>query len=172
MKEKTIQIRNIIFWVVIAIFAAMAVIIASQDRFLGHRLTMFVLASLFIAFGVLAAVLAVITAWVKEAFIRKLFFMVTGASAAGVLIFSILHNLAYALCPKLGWVYWGEGGDEPVFFTLALFVCPALFIIGSIGSIVLLISERLKKKNFSFSFCWSFCIWNWLLKQALKKKAG
>ncbi len=145
MKAKAIQIRNAIFWVIIAIFAAMVVIIASQGRFLGHKLTIVVFASLIITFSVLAAVLVVLTARVKEAFIRKLFFIVTGASAAGVLVFGILHNLVYGLCVKFGWVYWGEGGDEPVFFILALFVCPVLFFLGALGSIVLLIRAGLRK---------------------------
>ncbi|GAG61024.1 unnamed protein product, partial [marine sediment metagenome] len=36
-------------------------------------------------------------------------------------------------------------GDEPVFFILAIIVCPIAFLVGVIGSIVLFIKK--KKKN-------------------------
>lgn len=148
MKAKALEIRNTLFWVILAIFAAMIVIpIVGRFLGLGHKLTMIVFASLLIIFGILAVVLAVLTVRAKEPVMRKLFFMVTGVSAAGILIFGILHNIVYGLCVKFGWVYWGEGGDEPVFFILALFVFPALYALGSLGSIVILIRESLKKRN-------------------------
>jgi hypothetical protein len=146
MKAEAIQTRNTIFWVIIAIFAAMVVTIASGRRFLGHKPTMVVFAPLLIIFGVMAVVLAVLSVRVKEPGIRKLFFVVTGISAAGIPVFVILHNLVFALCAKFGWAFWGEGGDEPVFFILALLVCPALFLVGALGSIVTLISGRQRKE--------------------------
>ena len=42
---------------------------------------------------------------------------------------------------------WGKGGDETIFFILAIFVLPALFVIGALGSIVLLTLARLRKKE-------------------------
>ena len=41
--------------------------------------------------------------------------------------------------------YWGPDGDEAFFFILAVLVLPALFIIGSIGSIILLVIKRSAK---------------------------
>ena len=69
-----------------------------------------------------------------------------GASAAGIPICAILHNLVYGLL--IAWFgkgFWERhvpGGDEPVFFVLALLVCPALFLLGTVGSIVLLIKGK------------------------------
>jgi hypothetical protein len=147
MKAEAIQTRNTIFWIVIAIFAAMVAVIAIGGLFLGHKLTMFLFASLLIIFGVLAVVLAVLSVRAKEPGIRKLFFVVTGISAAGIPVCVILHNLVFALCVKFGWAFWGEGGDEAVFFILAIFVFPGLFVIGSLGSIVILIRARFRKKE-------------------------
>ena len=33
--------------------------------------------------------------------------------------------------------FWGQRGDEAFFFILALFVCPIIFIVGIIGSIIM-----------------------------------
>ena len=147
MNVKALQIRNAIFWVLIAIFAALVAGMANRWRFLGHKLPFSIFAFLGIAFGVLAVALVVLTAKLKEPGIRKLFLILTGASAVGIPICAVLHNLVYALCVKFGWVFWGKGGDEAVFFILAVLVCPALFVIGMLGSLVLLIFARLRKKE-------------------------
>jgi hypothetical protein len=147
MKWDALKIRNAIFWALIVNFAAMVAAIAGQNRFWGHKTPFPVFASLIIAFGVLGAALVVITAKLRESGVRKLFFVLAGASAAGFLICGILHNLVYALCVKLGWGFCGSGGDEAVFFILGLFVCPALFAIGTLGGIVLLISARFGRKE-------------------------
>jgi hypothetical protein len=72
---------------------------------------------------------------------QKFFFILTGASAVCIPIFAILHNVVYGL------FFHGKDGDEAVFFILAVLVCPALFVLGMLGSLVLLISGRLRKKN-------------------------
>jgi hypothetical protein len=100
-----------------------------------------------ITFLALAAVLVALTIKLKEPGIRKLFFILTGASAVAIPICAILHNLVYALCVKFCWVFLEEGGDEAVFFILTIFIFPALFVIGVLGSVVLLISVKLRKKR-------------------------
>jgi hypothetical protein len=168
MKAETVQTRNVIFRVRSAIFTALVILalilFSSFNRLGGHKVL-----SLVCILIAMSAALIVLTIKLKESRVRKFFFILTGVSAAGVPICAVLHNLVFAFCVKYNCIYW-SGSDEPVFFILALFVCPALFVIGSLGSIVFLISDRLKKKNFNFSICWSFCIWNWLLKQTLKKR--
>ncbi|HII72496.1 TPA: hypothetical protein HA265_07105 [Candidatus Woesearchaeota archaeon] len=60
-------------------------------------------------------------------------------------MFAILHNLAYGLLMLMfGQGFWGETGDEPVFFILAIIICPLAFLVGSIGSLV--VSGKQKKK--------------------------
>jgi hypothetical protein len=54
--------------------------------------------------------------------VRKQFFILTGASAAAIPLTAILHNFIF----------------EGFFFVLALLVFPALFVIGWLGSVVLM----------------------------------
>jgi hypothetical protein len=147
MKVKALQIRNTIFWALIAIFAVLVALVLGLSRFWGPKLPYSTMIYLAIIFFALAAALVVLTVKLKEPGIRKLFFILTGASAVSLPICAVLHNLVYALCVKFGWVFWGKGGDEAVFFILAIFVCPALFVLGAIGSIVLLISARFGRKD-------------------------
>jgi hypothetical protein len=138
MKLKALQVRNAVFFALVAIFAALVAAIRRRGPF---GLAVIVLAAAFV-------VLVIITAKLKEPRIRKLFFIITGASAALIPICAILHNLVYGLCMMwLGKDFWGAGGDEAVFFILAIIVCPALFVLGAIGSIVFLVSAMLRKKE-------------------------
>ena len=57
----------------------------------------------------------------------KKFLLLTGGSAIGFFVFVILHNAVYGLF----------GVEEPVFFILAVIVCPLGFLIGAIGTTVL-----------------------------------
>ena len=68
----------------------------------------------------------------------KAFLLLTGASAVGLPVFAVLHNLVYALFILwFGENFWGNMGDEPVFFILAVIVCPIAFLAGVVGTIVL-----------------------------------
>jgi hypothetical protein len=67
----------------------------------------------------------------------KKFFILTGASAAGVLVSIVLHNLIYALFEYFGGADFWSGGDEFFFFIMAVIVCPLGFLVGVVGTIVL-----------------------------------
>jgi hypothetical protein len=139
---KMLKIRNAIFWVLIVIFAVLVTIVfTGLGRLWGPKLPSSAMIYLACALFALAAALVVLTAKLKEPGIRKLFFILTGASALAIPISAILHNLVYAL------FFHGKDGDEAVFFILALFVFPALFVIGALGSIVLLVSAKFRKKE-------------------------
>jgi hypothetical protein len=65
----------------------------------------------------------------------RVFLILTGASAAGITVGVILHNVVYGLCISLFSVdFWERIGlvDEPVFFVFALIVCPVALLVGSI----------------------------------------
>jgi hypothetical protein len=82
---------------------------------------------LFIAvFLVLGLALVVLTIKQKVQGKLKIFLLLTGGSAAGFVVFSVLHNLLYALL----------GFEEPVCFLVAVVVCPITFIIGAVGSLM------------------------------------
>ena len=71
-----------------------------------------------------------------EGKLRK-FQLLAGASALGIPVFAVLHNVAY----MLGIMWFGESafgnGDEPVFFIIATMVCPLGLLVGGIGTLVL-----------------------------------
>jgi len=140
MKTKALQIRNIIFWVLIAIFAALVASPSMANRWRFWEYKRLLLAVIAVVFFALAIALLVLTVKLKEPLIQRIFFLLTGASAVCIPIFAILHNLVYGL------FFHGKDGDEAVFFILAVLVCPALFVIGMLGSLVLLIFARLKKE--------------------------
>ena len=74
----------------------------------------------------------------------KKFLLLTGASAAGFLLFILLHNAVYSLLTHFfGTDFWDRIGlgDEPFFFIMAIFVCPIGFLVGVVGRIVLAIKE-------------------------------
>src|SRR6516162_4128465 len=132
------QIRNFAFFVLVAIFALFVGLFG-----FGARLNWFpfpVLVVLAIAFVLLGLVVLVLTVRLNEARTKRAFFLLAGASAAAMPICALLHNVVYAL-----FIFWfGEGfwerhgADEPVFFILAIAVFPALFFVGTVGSIVFL----------------------------------
>ena len=77
----------------------------------------------------------------------KKFLLLTGVSVVGMPVSIILHNLIYGLFIYFfGQDFWEGIGlsDEPVFFIIAIFICPIGFLVGAISSIVLLIKQRKK----------------------------
>jgi len=80
----------------------------------------------------------------------KKFLLLTGVSVIGMPVSIILHNLIYGLFIYFfGQGFWQRIGlsDEPIFFIMAIFVCPIGFLVGIIGSIVLLIKQRKKSSS-------------------------
>jgi hypothetical protein len=63
----------------------------------------------------------------------KLYLLLAGASATGFLVFVALHNLVAGLL----------GTEEAVFFILAAILCPVGFLVGAVGTIVLIIINRI-----------------------------
>jgi hypothetical protein len=68
----------------------------------------------------------------------RIWLILTGVAAVGIPLSAVLHNVVYGLgIYFFGPEFWGEpgpgGGDEPVFFFLALIVFPLLLIAGSIA---------------------------------------
>lgn len=103
---------------------------------------MLVVAILLLCLGV---ALVVLTLKKKVKGKLKWFLILTGASAAGIVIGSVLHNLVYALFILLfGEGFWGKLGDEPFFFTLSVLICPLSFLVGAVGTLVLLFKRRKK----------------------------
>ncbi len=88
---------------------------------------------------ILGVILIVLTIQKEVEGTSKVLLLLTGASAVGMSIFSILHNLVTAMFIKIFKV--STNFDEPVFFILATVVCPLGFLAGAVGTIVLAMSK-------------------------------
>jgi hypothetical protein len=131
------RIRNITLFVLVAIFVALL-----ADYWRG-TLPFPTIVVLGFGFLLLGPVLVVLTLRLKEARLQKTFFLLAGASAMAIPVCVLLHNLVYGLFMWwFGDSFWERHGmpdGTPIFFILALVVCPALFLVGALGSIVFLI---------------------------------
>jgi hypothetical protein len=77
----------------------------------------------------------------------KRFLLLTGSSAVGVPASILLHGLVYGLfILLLGQDFWSRTGmeDEPLFFTMGIIVCPIAYLVGTVGSIILMLSKKRK----------------------------
>ena len=141
-KKNRIHISTlVIFWILFAFFILVVsniFIMNFIDQFNG-----FIFFFSAFALPCLGIALIVLVSKAKFKKISKAFFILTGASAIGIVIGSVLHNFLYAFLIKL----FGEGflagvGDEPVIFILATIICPVALLVGIIGIIVLIIKKK------------------------------
>jgi len=132
-----------IFWALVVVFVFIVgyIMIPIFSRYMGFY---FIIVS-GIIFFLLGIALIFLSVKEKMDKLLKKFLILTGASAIGIPIGVILHNLFYALFILLfGADFWERTGlgDEPFFFILALIVCPIAFLVGVIGSIVRFLKTR------------------------------
>ncbi|MFB0559337.1 MAG: hypothetical protein ACETVS_02235 [Dehalococcoidales bacterium] len=138
-----------IFWALVSIYVVIACVFlipAARELVMGF-LFLTISGAVFFLLGV-----ALIISTLKEKVGGMLakFLILTGASAVGVFVFVLLHNAIYGL-----FIYWFGAdfwdrigpGDEPVFFIMAIFVCPIGFVVGAVGSIVLAIKGAGRRKS-------------------------
>ena len=128
-----------VYWVLVAVFIVFISIFFGARELLLRGPFPFLITS-----GIVLLLLgvALIYLTLKEKVRRPLkrFLLTVGASAAGIPISAVLHNVIYGLFINFfGANFWDRVGlsDEPVFFFLAIFICPLAFLVGAIGSIVL-----------------------------------
>ena len=100
---------------------------------------------LLVIFSLLGIALLVLTVREKAEGKLKGFLLLTGASAAGISVFGILHNLVYALAIHFFGADIWNNGDEPFFFILAVIVCPLGYLVGAIGSLVLYLKQKTRE---------------------------
>lgn len=128
-----------LFWALIAVFILIVcffLIEPFNELLQGSELFL----SPFIVFFLLGIALLVFTLREKAGGLLKLFFLLTAASATGVLVFVLLHNGFYALAmvadhiPVLDVVLEFLHAAS---FIIAIIVCPLGFLAGAVGSVVL-----------------------------------
>jgi len=103
-----------------------------------------------IIFLLLGIILIVLTLKQKTKGKLKIFLILTGVSAICPLIFSILHNLFYALAIITSHIILLKYLMEFLHiasFLIALIVSPIGFLVGIVGSTVLFVKKRKKRKT-------------------------
>ena len=136
--------NQVIFWALVVVFIVVISIFFIARELLLCSPFPFLIAS-GIALLLLGATLIYLTLKEKVRKPLKRFLLIMGASAAGIPISAILHNVIYGLFIHFfGADFWDRVGlsDEPVFFFLAIFICPLAFLVGAIGSILLMVRRR------------------------------
>jgi hypothetical protein len=122
-----------VFWALVGVFVIVISMIAIPGPlipvWLSFQGIFFSALAVFILLGV---VLLFLTVKTKVGGILKKFLLLTGASAVGLPVSILLHNLVSRLFNI----------EEPVFFLLAIFVCPIGFLVGAVGTIVLAIKGK------------------------------
>jgi hypothetical protein len=101
---------------------------------------------LFFALG-LTLLIVTIRARARLDRLLKRFLLVTSSSAVGIFASLLLHGVVFGLLILVfGEDFWTRTGleDEPFFFIMGLLVCPLAYLVGTIGSIILMFR---KKKN-------------------------
>ncbi len=145
IKNKVLLAPKAILYALLIVAVIIAAYFFVPGSVLPKRSLFPVVAVLAIVFAFLGATLVCLTIILKIRGKLGLFLVLTGASAVGFLVSAVLHNLVYGLFIYFfGDDFWDRIGmmDEPFFFSLAVFVCPALFLVGSFGSIVLFIRTK------------------------------
>ena len=144
-EKKPIKISNkfnlaikIIFWLLVAFFIVLIVVIFSPMEYISVSILFMAIPG--IIFLLLGIALIVLTAKSVHGGLLKKFLLITGAAPIGAVVSVILHNVFYGIFIHFfGADFWDRIGtsDEPVFFILAIIVCPIAFLVGVIGSIIL-----------------------------------
>jgi polyferredoxin len=96
-------------------------------------------------FFALGLTLLILTARAKLDKLFKGFLLLTSSSAVGFFVSILLHGVVYGLFMLLfGEGFWDKAGigDEPFFFIMAILVCPAAYLVGTLGSIVLIVRRK------------------------------
>ena len=129
MKTKSLRIRNAAFAVQLAGFVAMFCMLGPWFD---------IPCALFGAAGV---VVWLLTIQLGEPGIQKLFFILAGVAGTGSLTTLVVFNL-------LRWSGHTPGGDGGgITVGMLIVVCPILFLIGAVGSLVFLIKGRITEKK-------------------------
>ena len=126
-----------IFWASAAVFIAMVCIMFVRS--IRKLLMPYGFFGVIAVLMILGVILIVLTIQKEVEGTSKVLLLLTGASAVGMSIFSILHNLVTAMFIKFFKV--STNFDEPVFFILTTVVCPLGFLVGAVGTIVLAMSK-------------------------------
>ena len=137
---------KIMFWVMVAIFIMVITSIFTPNLgdYISFEISFFVLGGIAVLLGIAIIILTARSGYDK---ISKTFLILSGSSMAGTLVGSLLHNLIYGLVMEFGRgsrIIENVGGfTEAAFFIIGTIISPLGFIVGAIGTIVLIAKKRI-----------------------------
>ncbi len=140
MNKRNQKILKIVFSTLIAIFVLLLAYFLFPMSLIIKRLLFPFIVIFSIIFLVLGVVLVYLTLKLKIKGVLKKFLILTGISAMSSFIFSLLHNLFYALeiiGKNVAVLRYMMEVSHISSFIIALIISPIGFLIGSIGSIIL-----------------------------------
>ena len=88
-----------------------------------------------VGLSLLGGVIIFLTIYQNYGGLFRVFAIMAGIAPLAMIISIILHNLTCALLTKLS----GKEIEEPVFFLIAIFGCPTVFLVGIVGSLIIAI---------------------------------
>lgn len=136
-----------VFWALVVIFVIVACVMAIpvlRHYVMGPTFLITVGAALFL----LGMALIWLTLKARVAGALKKFLILTGAPAVGFPVSVLLHNAFYGLgimAEHITVLRYLMEVLHIAFFILAIFVCPLGFLVGAVGSVVILIQRRKKR---------------------------
>ena len=141
-----------VFWALLGVFIVFMFGIplgGPVRQLVNESLGVDVMPSLFLVVGalffLLGLALLILTLKAKPEKILKRFLLLASSSAVGVFASILLHNVVYGLLMFIfGEGFWYRIGmeDEPFFFMMAIFICPVGYLVGTVGSIVLMVRRK------------------------------
>jgi hypothetical protein len=99
------------------------------------------LAAILFALALLGGALILLTLEQDVGGSLRIFLILAGVAPAAMIASIILHNAISGLLTSL----LNRDFEEAVFFLIALFGCPAVFLVGVVGSLVLIIRDIILK---------------------------
>jgi hypothetical protein len=140
-KNKIYTSTLVIFWITFAFSIMVIAGMYGMYLYLAPYIGILIGVPFKAVLSILGIVLIVLAAKAKFTKIAKIFFILTGASALGMVLSMLLGDLVFALWLKdLEKVF----AMNLSFYILATIVCPLALLVGAIGSIVLIAKKKVK----------------------------
>jgi hypothetical protein len=131
--------RLSLIWVFFSLLVLSVVVVI---LFFARKHVKFVfLAAIMFALALLGGALILLTLEQDVGGSLRTFLILAGVAPAAMIVSAILHNAISGLLTSL----LNREFEEAVFFLIALFGCPAVFLVGVVGSIVLIIRDIILK---------------------------
>ena len=146
VRNKTGTAIKVMFWVMIALFIAVIATIFGPviSDYISFGMGFFVTGGIAVLLGIAIIVLAARSGYDR---LSKSFLILSGSSLAGILVGALLHNLVYGLVMEFGGgsrIIESVGGfTEAAFFIIGTIVSPVGFIVGAIGTIVMIARKKI-----------------------------